>query len=59
MKIQSHCATVRTAQGTICYHEITPSELYHNHNSDRQRWAESLLEPGDCLLCTETECSTA
>ena len=57
-RIQSHCATVRTAQGQIYYHEISPSELYHQHQGDRQQWAESLLEQGDQLIKVRTEFHT-
>jgi hypothetical protein len=56
-KIQSHCAKVQTAQGTIYYHEITPAELHHRWQGNRQQWAESLLDLGDRLLRTETEFS--
>lgn len=56
--IQSHCATVRTVQGVVYYHEISAAELSHIWQGNRQQWAESHLEQGDSLLCIETEWST-
>lgn len=51
-------AQVRTAQGETYYHEIAPSDLYHKHAGDRQRWALSLLTEGDQLLKVRTEFHT-
>lgn len=57
-KILSHTAKVQTAQGTIYYHEISPRDLYHQHDGLRQQWAESLLDQGDQLLKVYTEFSS-